>query len=56
MRRRMAWAIPWLLAAALPVLLIQGSTAQDDNLLVNGGFEEADTEGGLCTGWPSAAT
>ena len=44
MRRRMAWAIPWLLAAALPVLLIQGSTAQDDNLLVNGGFEEADSD------------
>ena len=37
---RMLWAIPWLLAAALPVLLTQGSTAQDDNLLVNGGFED----------------
>ena len=39
MRRRMAWAIPWLLAVALPVLLTQGSTAQGDNLLINGGFE-----------------
>jgi len=36
---RMAWVIPWLLAAFLPVLLTQGSTAQDDNLLANGGFE-----------------
>jgi hypothetical protein len=36
----MAWAIPWLLAAFLPVLLTQRSTAQDDNLLINGGFED----------------
>jgi hypothetical protein len=39
MRLRMAWALPWLLAAALPVLLTQGSAAQEDNLLINGGFE-----------------
>jgi len=40
MHRWIAWAIPWLLAAALPVVLTQGSTAQEDNLLVNGGFED----------------
>jgi len=40
MRRRVAWAIPWLLAVALAALLTRGITAQDGNLLVNGGFEE----------------
>ena len=39
MRWRMAWAIPWLLAVFLSALLTQGSAAQD-NLLVNGGFED----------------
>jgi hypothetical protein len=42
---RMVWTIPWLLAALLPVLLTQESTAQDENLLINGGFEEADPDG-----------
>jgi len=46
---RMAWAIPWLLAAFLPVLLTQRSTAQDDNLLINGGFEDG-TAGWLAIG------
>jgi hypothetical protein len=45
----MLWAMPWLLAAALPVLLAQESTAQDDNLLANGGFESG-TEGWLAIG------
>jgi hypothetical protein len=49
MRWRMAWAIPWLLAAALTVLQTRGSTAQDGDLLVNGGFED-DTEGWLAVG------
>lgn len=44
MRWRMVWAIPWLLAALLAVLLTQASTAQDDDLLINGGFEDG-TEG-----------
>ena len=39
MRRRPAWVLPWLLAAILSVLLPHGITAQDDDLLVNGGFE-----------------
>jgi len=40
MRLRAAWAIPWLLAVLLSALSTQGSVAQDDNLLVNGGFED----------------
>ena len=40
MHRQVAWAIPWLLAVALAALLTRGITAQDGNLLVNGGFEE----------------
>ena len=40
MRRRSAWVFPWLLAAILSVLLPHRITAQDDNLLVNGGFED----------------
>jgi hypothetical protein len=40
----MAWTIPWLLAAFLPVLLTQGSTAQDENLLINGGFEDGTVD------------
>jgi len=36
--------LPWLLAVFLSALSTQGSMAQDDNLLVNGGFEEADSE------------
>ncbi|HJX62035.1 MAG TPA: hypothetical protein VJ578_05660, partial [Dehalococcoidia bacterium] len=41
----MAWTFPWLLAVFLSALLTQGSMAQDDNLLANGGFEEADPDG-----------
>jgi len=40
MRLRVAWAIPWLLAVFLSPLSTQGSTAQEDNLLTNGGFED----------------
>ena len=40
MRRWIAWAIPWLLAVFLSALSTQGSAAQDDNLLINGGFED----------------
>ena len=46
MRLRAAWSIPWLLAVLLSVLLTQESAAQDDNLLINGGFEDG-TEGWL---------
>ena len=49
MRWRMVWAIPWLLATLPAVLLTQASTAQDDNLLVNGGFEDG-TAGWLAIG------
>jgi hypothetical protein len=41
----MARTFPWLLAAFLLALLVQASTAQDENLLINGGFEEADSDG-----------
>jgi hypothetical protein len=44
MRSWAAWAIPWLLAVCLSALSTQGSSAQEDNLLINGGFEEADSE------------
>jgi len=40
MRRWIAWAIPWLLAVFLSALSTQGSAAQEDNLLINGGFED----------------
>ncbi len=40
MGRRKAWALAWLLAAALSALLTQGPSAQGDELLVNGGFED----------------
>jgi len=46
MRLRAAWAIPWLLAVCLSALSTQGSVAQEDNLLVNGGFED-----GTAAGW-----
>jgi hypothetical protein len=49
MRLRAAWAIPWLLAVFLSALLAQGSAAQDDNLLANGGFENG-AEGWLVIG------
>ena len=44
----MVWILLCLLAV-LPALLAQGSRAQDDNLLVNGGFEDGTT------GWLAVA-
>lgn len=41
MGRWKAWALAWLLAALLPALLLQAPAAQGDELLVNGGFENA---------------
>ena len=49
MHLRAAWAIPWVLAVFLAALSTQRSTAQDDNLLTNGGFE-GGTEGWLAIG------
>ena len=43
MRFLRAWALAWLLAAALSALLIQEIAAQGDELLVNGGFEDEDS-------------
>ena len=40
MVRQKAWALAWLLAAALSALLTQGPSAQGDELLANGGFED----------------
>jgi hypothetical protein len=41
MGRRKAWALAWLLAATLSALLLQAASAQGDELLANGGFEDA---------------
>ena len=49
MHLRAAWAIPWVLAVFLTALSTQRSAAQDDNLLINGGFENG-TEGWLAIG------
>ena len=46
---RTAWIVSFLLAAAVLALLVQGSGAQSDNLLANGGFESG-TEGWLAVG------
>jgi hypothetical protein len=40
MGQRKAWALAWLLAATLSVLLLQAPSARGDELLVNGGFED----------------
>ncbi|UCH87353.1 MAG: hypothetical protein JSU97_02900, partial [Dehalococcoidia bacterium] len=40
MGRWKAWALAWLLAATLPVLLLQAPSARGDELLANGGFED----------------
>jgi hypothetical protein len=53
MGRWKAWALAWLLAATLSALLLQAPSARGEELLVNGGFEEAGADG-QPVGWRAA--